>query len=449
MASATATNDEANVTAVEVAGFKSANLPVRVNFRDITVLAGANSAGKSTVMQPLLLMKQTIEKPFDPGGLAIDGPLVRFTHADQFFSHQKQKNSAPLFDVSIEQGNQKIALRYGRSDAGSVAIMRMSFGNNNKKYIWTDNQSLEPADNSLSADAGYFSMPRKMLTDLSKDYRIQVSRDRVALVANLVLRDDRIKPFFRGSPLIVAQPAGTSANLIRKMIYLPGFRGNPERQYVISAAGPDYPGRFDDYVASIIHHWGTIKNDKLGSLEGNLKALGLTSRVATRTVDDTRVEVHVGRLPAAARGGAKDTVNIADVGFGVSQILPVLVALLAADRGQMVFVEQPELHLHPRAQIALADIVLQAADRGVRVVVETHSSLFILGLQAALAEGRLAPDRISMNWFTRDNTGQTQVVEAQLAEDGSYGDWPVDFDTVELKLQDRYMTLVDRRRAQV
>jgi predicted ATPase len=446
MARATATNDEANVTAVEVAGFKSANLPVRVNFRDITVLAGANSAGKSTVMQPLLLIKQTIEKPFDPGGLAIDGPLVRFTHADQLFSHQKQKNSAPVFDVTIERGSRKIALRYGRSDAGSVAIMRMSFGKNDTTYSWTDNQSLKPTDNSLSDDTGEVRFPRDMLRDFSKGQGIRVSRDRVALVANLMPREER--PIFGRPPIILAQPAGTSVNLIRKMIYLPGLRGNPERQYVISAAGPDYPGRFDDYVASIIHHWGAIKSDKFGFLEGNLKALGLTSRVTTRTVDDTRVEVHVGRLPAA-RGGAKDTVNIADVGFGVSQILPVLVALLAADRGQMVFVEQPELHLHPKAQIALADIVLQAADRGVRVVVETHSSLFILGLQAAVAEGRLAPGRISMNWFTRDDTGQTQVAEARLAEDGSYGDWPVDFDTVELNLQDRYMTLVDRRRAQV
>ena len=66
------------MTALELAGFKSAIAPVRVNFRDITILAGANSTGKSTIMQPLLLIKQTIEKPFDPGGLAIDGPLVTF-----------------------------------------------------------------------------------------------------------------------------------------------------------------------------------------------------------------------------------------------------------------------------------------------------------------------------------------------------------------------------------
>src|ERR1019366_1814068 len=201
-------------------------------------------------------------------------------------------------------------------------------------------------------------------------------------------------------------------------------------------------------VASVIHRWGTSKDDRIGLLENNLRLLGLTSGVATEAIDDTRVELRVDRLPVAAKGGARDTVNIADVGFGVSQALPVLVSFLTANRGQIVFIEQPELHLHPRAQVALANIILQAADRGVRVVIETHSSLLILALQGLIAEGRIAPDRVSMNWFTRDNTGQTHVAEAALEKDGSYGDWPVDFDDVEADLQNRYLNLVDRLRAE-
>src|SRR5487761_611450 len=76
-----------NITAIRVGGFKSAIDPVTLRLRDLTVLAGQNSAGKSTVIQPLLLIKQTMEKPFDVGGLAIDGPLVQFTSVDQFLSH--------------------------------------------------------------------------------------------------------------------------------------------------------------------------------------------------------------------------------------------------------------------------------------------------------------------------------------------------------------------------
>ena len=80
-------NNRTILSAIEVGGFKSAIEPVTVRLRDLTVLAGQNSAGKSTVVQPLLLIKQTMEKPFDVGGLAIDGPLVQFTSTDQFLSH--------------------------------------------------------------------------------------------------------------------------------------------------------------------------------------------------------------------------------------------------------------------------------------------------------------------------------------------------------------------------
>jgi hypothetical protein len=71
----------------------------------------------------------------------------------------------------------------------------------------------------------------------------------------------------------------------------------------------------------------------------------------------------------------------------------------------------------------------------------------LLALQARIAEGRVRPDRISLNWFSRDKSGQTRVAEAEIGEDGSYGEWPVDFDTVELDLQNRYLNGVDRLRA--
>jgi predicted ATPase len=431
------------LTAIELAGFKSAIDPVRVNFRDITILAGANSAGKSTIMQPLLLIKQTIEKPFDPGALAIDGPLARFTNADQFFSHTVAKDAAQKFSVMFEHGTAAVKFTYGRSGAGGIDLIKMQLKRDGLTFTWTDGQVLNKSDASVVEEFSPFGLSKRLLTDLPRGLELRVGRDRAVLVAGFVRRDSGSSD--RVSPLVF--PASAVVNEVRNLIYLPGLRGNPERHYVISAGGPQYPGSFNDYVASIIHFWGTTGDGRLKLLENNLKQLGLTWRVTTRAVDDTRVEVRVGRLPAAARGGVRDTVNIADVGFGVSQTLPVLVALLTATRNQIVFVEQPELHLHPRAQVALADIIIQAADQGARPVIETHSSLLILALQAAIAEGRVAPDQISLNWFTRDATGQTRVAEAELHEDGSYGDWPEDFGTIELDLQDRYMTLVERRHA--
>src|SRR5207249_2050278 len=120
----------------------------------------------------------------------------------------------------------------------------------------------------------------------------------------------------------------------------------------------------------------------------------LSWNVPAKRIKDTQVELHVGRLPQPARGGARDWVSIADVGFGVSQTLPVLVALRAAEPGQLVYLEQPEIHLHPRAQSAMAQVIAQAALRGVRVVVETHSDLLLLGIRTLVAEGQLSPQDV-------------------------------------------------------
>ena len=138
----------------------------------------------------------------------------------------------------------------------------------------------------------------------------------------------------------------------------------------------------------------------LKTLADALYALGLTGQVGTKKIGDTRIELQVGRVPHD-RIDEIDMVSIADVGFGVSQVLPVLVALIVARPGQLVYLEQPELHLHPRAQIGLAQILADAAKRGVRVVAETHSSLLLLSVQTLVAEGDLSPELVKLHWFTR------------------------------------------------
>jgi predicted ATPase len=70
-------------------------------------------------------------------------------------------------------------------------------------------------------------------------------------------------------------------------------------------------------------------------------------------------------------------VSIADVGFGVSQALPAIVAILVAEPGQLVYLEQPEIHLHPKAQRNMAVILAQAAKRNIKIVIETHSIILL------------------------------------------------------------------------
>jgi hypothetical protein len=207
-----------------------------------------------------------------------------------------------------------------------------------------------------------------------------------------------------------------------------------------------FPGPFHIYAASIIAGWQDQKDEeRLKRLGADLEFLGLTWKVVAKRISDAQVELYVGRLSHAARskGEKNDLVSIADAGFGISQALPLLVALHVAAPGQMVYVEQPELHLHPRAQSALALVLANAAKRGVRVVAETHSSLLLLGIQSLVAEGKLPEDLVKLHWFTRDKNGCTKVDSAELDRAGRFGDWPEDFGQVELEADNHYLDAVD------
>ena len=243
------------------------------------------------------------------------------------------------------------------------------------------------------------------------------------------------------SATLLSARNATAVENIPYMIHVPGLRGNPERAYLTTGTGPTFPGTFEHYTASIIANWK--EDNKLKILCNNLERLGLTSRVSAMRSNDAQIEVKVGRLPKNGRGKS-DMVNIADVGFGVSQTLPVLVALLVAKSGQLVYLEQPEIHLHPRAQRALAEILVEAANSGVKVVAETHSSLLLLTVQTLIAKQKINKNDVALHWFQRDKTGMTEVTTAELDDAGRFGEWPVDFVEVELEAEGAYIDAVSQ-----
>src|SRR5579863_5461970 len=86
--SAQSERSKEGITGITVGGFKSIIQERKIEVRPLTILAGANSSGKSSIMQPLLLLKQTLEAPYDPGALLLNGPNVRFTLVDQLLSRK-------------------------------------------------------------------------------------------------------------------------------------------------------------------------------------------------------------------------------------------------------------------------------------------------------------------------------------------------------------------------
>ena len=387
-------------------------------------------------MQPLLMLKQTLEAPYDPGPLLIEGPNVQFTSAEQFLSKLIGEERTDRFQIRIET-NESISVKTTfRKGQKGIELVEMT----------TERKSEvdQPLDLTLTPFTLYSEMPAREIKSLA---------DRDSIFKDLVKGFDAVRRsrcFLR----LESQDGRMSFDVthhlnfyIFNIIHLPGLRGNPERTYKPASTGPQYPGTFEHYATSIIHEWQTTTDERLKTLADTLYTLGLTGQVGTKKIDDTRIELQVGLL--THRGtDATDMVSIADAGFGVSQVLPVLVALIVAKPGRLIYLEQPELHLHPRAQVALAQVLADAAKRGVRVVAETHSSLLLLAVQTLVAEGKLSPELVRLHWFTRGENGTTKIDTADLDEVGAYGDWPEDFDDVDLKAQSRYIKAAQSRLAE-
>jgi hypothetical protein len=421
----------AGVTGVSVSGYKSLSVPQGIDIRPLTILAGANSSGKSSLMQPLLLLKQTLEASYDPGPLLLNGPNVKFTSVDQLLSRTAKGAPVDLVSVGVStSGGLKCLLEFSRYPKHGVRLAR-------QETVDAEGRKMElrpdmPGDEISRAVPDSMKNIAQQFQTTYTDWRI--IRNRCFLEVELAAPDSEAALRF-GPPGGI----GMIQSLIRGLIHLPGLRGNPARTYPVTAVGETFPGSFEAYVASILVEWQRNDKPKLAQLGRDLESLGLTWKVAVSPIDDTQVEMQVGRLPHAIRGGAWDMVSLADVGFGVSQTLPVLVALLAAENGQLVYLEQPEIHLHPRAQSALAEVIAAAAGRGARVVVETHSNLLLLGFQTVVREGRLPPSDIKLHWFKRNQDGSTEITSADLDSEGRFGDWPEDFAEVLLNAEGRYL----------
>ena len=426
------------ITAISVQGFKSVAAESRIEVCPLTILAGANSSGKSSIMQPLLLMKQTLEANYDPGPLLLNGPNAKFMSANQFISRLQENSASQSFSIGIEHAKGRtLKVVFSLSKNQTLEIQKMVIGEGKRSLCLTPNPKDADLENPiLTSRLKEVRWPKQLKPSLS------VVKNRCFLDVN-----------FEGRQVIgvyyeVSKTGGFSepySENLHSMIHIPGLRGNPERVYPRTATGPHFPGIFENYVATIIEQWQQKEDDRLQDLEAILSVLGLTREISVKGVNNTQIELQVGRLLEAEPNGA-DLVNIADVGFGISQVLPVLVALLVAESGQLVYLEQPELHLHPRAQYELARILADTAKRGVRLVVETHSSLLLLMIQTLMAKGDLESDLVRLHWFSRSlEDGTTAIQSADLDENGAFGDWPEDFGDVELKAEGAYLDAVEGR----
>ena len=228
---------------------------------------------------------------------------------------------------------------------------------------------------------------------------------------------------------------------------VPPFSGNfafvsadrlgPERAYVASKIASGFFPKFGESA------WNYLYNNQWHLFdEQDVRCIGSG---AQRLIDETNQWLHsicpgarieldhidVANLISAefafdgSAGQAPKSFRPTNVGFGLSYILPVIVALLMPT-GSFCLIENPEAHLHPSGQTKMAELAARAAKTGVQVMVETHSDHFIDGIRIAVREGILTPDDVAIHYFERQ--GNESIVSSPVIDaDGRLSEWPAGF----------------------
>ena len=116
-----------------------------------------------------------------------------------------------------------------------------------------------------------------------------------------------------------------------------------------------------------------------------------------------------------------------NVGFGLTQVLPIVVAALSANSHDILLIENPEVHLHPAGQALMGQFLADVASAGVQVIIETHSDHILNGIRRAVRSKILKPDQATLHFFRPRKDNQSQVISPQLDETGNVDIWPEGF----------------------
>jgi predicted ATPase len=401
--------------------------PVRL--APLTLLLGTNSSGKSSLIQSLLLMRQTV-KGNDAGlDLNLGNPDAGDTvtmgqFRDLLCRHATDSVGTKSTQVGIEFGwaplgsetsdTTMFSARYHKDPAGSAELDYLRLGQDGKGFTV---ERTKPGIYRLWLGT------KSRRVGQSADFRPERSFAFSAATLNKLgpLADD-IRPV---GPALLDE--------LSRIIYLGPVRQLARRDYVWSGRMPahigDDGGRAVDVliasgVAQQNNHAQKTSGEDAGRIfretEHWLRQLELAEGLQVRALGrSARYELLVKQRGAV--------VNLKDVGVGVSQVIPVVVAALFAKPGHITIVEEPESHLHPSAQAVLAELFAsESSSRGVQFIIETHSEHLLTRLQRRVAEEILTPSDVAIYFSRREPTG-AQLDPLRLTPYGDIENWPPNF----------------------
>lgn len=381
-----------------------------VALKAITLVLGRNSAGKTSILQPLRLLKQTIEATDAGTHLLLDGTKADGVNlgafSDVVHDHDvkeavgigfdvleadlsvdvtfRQVNERPVIEsLAYRVRDEKLEVTRGANAAYQLASPRFRLPNwDGAKAVHEAKQTYEPGR--------AIDLPDAALVDLGPT----------------------LGPIVRGG-IVAAKDAFATFH------YLGPLRPPPTREVTWSQQDPTVLGSTgsETIQALISNETGKDKGVLRAAVSEWLKRLDLADEIEISRIGRTllyQIEV--------VRNGKRS--NLADVGYGVSQVLPVIVMLFFVPEGSVILCEDPEAHLHPMAQSGLADLFVEVAKtRKLQVLIETHSEHLFRRLQVRMADARVSERDCALYYVERDEPS-AKLIELQTDEFGRIKNWP-------------------------
>jgi predicted ATPase len=402
----------------------------------LTLLLGTNSSGKSSLIQSLLLIRQTV-KSDDPN---LD---LNLGNPDNDISNGSGKPDS----VTLGQFQDVLC----RSASASSSTPATQFG---IEFRWAEEP--DGTDSSLfsaryrkgtgnSAELNYLRLGKEaqgftVQRRKAGIYKLNLANQRRTLGQSAEYRPERSFAFTAATLAKLGERAETIMSVapelldeLSRIIYLGPVRRLAQRDYVWAGRMPAHIG--DDgakAINALIASGVEYQKQRKAGTEINGEALLFEQTIhwlcSMNLADDLAVK-QLGRsaryeLHVINHGEAS---NLKDVGVGVSQVLPVIVAALFAQPGHIVIIEEPESHLHPLAQSQLAELFSQVShEHGVQFIIETHSEHLLTRLQRRVAEQTIEPEQLAIYFVERDGT-KARINALQLDEYGEISNWPDNF----------------------
>jgi len=397
-----------------------------VELAPVTLLLGANSAGKTSLLQLPLILKQTFESPdrsLDLNlGVQPTDILDLGSYEDLVHDHDTSRSLGLGLEFEGEgRGRAATRLTYRATytlAAGAPVVQRLQFDEAGDSFS-VERQS---KGGYLLEAPGYAARMAGNRPDARRSFQPERSlMFSTEAVAELAEAGGRVQDL----GLRLSKAVGNVA-------YLGPLRERPERSYMWNRQSPGNLGsRGERAVQALLASANSQKKRKEGQEGGQGWLVEQVSAWLSRMgVADSLVLERQGRsryFEVIIKAESREA-NIMDVGFGISQVLPMLVLAYFVPRGSTILAEQPEIHLHPRAQVGLAELMAEVArERNVQFLVETHSEYLFRRLQFLIADQKLGRDECRLYFVDRNEDQTAELRRLVVDEYGRVANWPKNF----------------------